>query len=144
MDRRLAVETPPGYLRAAGAVVAIWFIGGTLLDYSALPRGSVTRSDFALALFGAVSGIGLAAGRRWAWFPTLILAVGGVVIGYFLVVRGPDITEPSAVTVAFVFVIAPSLLLLAALFAPRSWRWLWKRPGAVPVPVRPDDDPLAR
>jgi hypothetical protein len=138
MDWISSAETPPGYLRAVEVTIAIWFVGGTLLDFSVLPRGSVTRLDFAIGLVGGISGVGLAAARRWAWFPTLVLAIGGLAFGCRQVVQGPSIAEPGAVTVAFVFVIAPCLLLLAALFTPRSWRWLWRRPRALVVPARPD------
>jgi hypothetical protein len=131
-------ETPPGYLRAAGVVLALWGIGGTLLDYSVLPPGSVTRQDVAIGLVVGISGLGLATGQRWSWFLSLAWALGGVVVGWLTILQGFDITQPGSIPIAIVFLITPSLLLLAALCAPRSWRWLRKRPEHTAIPARPD------
>jgi hypothetical protein len=86
---------PPACLRIAGAALALWFIGGTMLDYLT-PQGSVSRVDFAIGGLGRHLGVGLVLRQIWAWFPSLGVAAVGLLVGVMIFVQGPDITQPGA------------------------------------------------
>ncbi len=130
------IERPPRYLRLAGAILAVWFIGGTLLDASS--PGAVRTINVAVAAWGGIAGIGLALGQRWAWFLALGVAGFELLVGALIIVQGPDITNPSSVMVGIYFAVIPGLLLVAALFSARTLRWLRKRPAVITIPARPD------
>lgn len=80
--------------------------------------------DISLALVVTVSGLGLLAGRRWAWFSSMFIALAGLVLGVNLALGGGDISNIGTVPVAVFFVILPTTLLIAPLLAPRTTRWL--------------------
>jgi hypothetical protein len=125
----MGAQTPPGYLRAAGAILALWFIGGTLVEYLSLPHGSVTTMSVIVALLGGASGLGLVVGWKWSWFTSLGLALVGLIDSWTVILQVWDISQSEVITVGMIVLFVRSVLLLAALLVPRSMRWLRRRPA---------------
>jgi hypothetical protein len=119
-------ERAPVRLKVAGALLA--FIGsltviGALLDSSGgtgvAIAGNVDAGGVVL-----IAGLGLLLDARWAWWLTLLVAIGAAGLGIYILDQPGDITHLGAPLVAFYLLLVPSVFIAIALLTPRSLRWL--------------------
>lgn len=105
--------------------------------------GGIAGPAVVAFLVTVATGIGFVSGWRWSWYSGLLIAVGGLALGvwYLLKVRGPG---AAAIRPALgVIWLGPSLLLLLCLLFPASIRWM--RGGEQPWrwPMPPPGTPAA-
>jgi hypothetical protein len=119
-------DRAPARLKVAGALLA--FIGsltviGALLDSSG-GTGVAILGNVVAGGVVLIAGLGLLLDARWAWWLTLLVAIGAAELGIFMLDQPGDLADLGAPLVAFYLMLVPSVFIAVALLTPRSLRWL--------------------
>jgi len=78
-------------------------------------------------VFPFLAGLGLIFDNPWAWALGLLVAGALVVVGVYVMAQPADLAYPAAGPISLLVLVAPGLLLLAAMLSPRSLRWVRER-----------------